>query len=93
MPKSKAVQPFWAGSSYNASAKDDRVIRPAILWNDGRTDKETEYLNTIIGKKIVEGSTSLAELAKLAEDMGAPALPSSGRQEYLQSVVNEIMFK
>ncbi len=26
---------------------DDKVIRPAILWNDGRTDKETAYLNTI----------------------------------------------
>ena len=23
--------------------KDDNVIRPAILWNDGRTGKETEY--------------------------------------------------
>ena len=30
---------------------DDNVIRPAILWNDGRTDKETEYLNTIVGKE------------------------------------------
>ena len=29
----------------------DRVIRPAILWNDGRTGEETEYLNTVIGKK------------------------------------------
>lgn len=30
--------------------KDDKVIRPAILWNDGRTGKETDYLNTVIGK-------------------------------------------
>ena len=30
--------------------KDDNVIRPAILWNDGRTGEETEYLNTLIGK-------------------------------------------
>ena len=29
--------------------ENDEVIRPAILWNDGRTVKETEYLNTIIG--------------------------------------------
>lgn len=29
----------------------DEVIRPAILWNDGRTTKETEYLNTTIGKE------------------------------------------
>ena len=30
--------------------KDDNVIRPAILWNDGRTGKEVEYLNNTIGK-------------------------------------------
>ncbi len=30
--------------------KDDNVIRPAILWNDGRTAKQTEYLNNVIGK-------------------------------------------
>lgn len=29
----------------------DNVIRPAILWNDGRTGRETEYLNTVIGKE------------------------------------------
>ena len=27
----------------------DNVIRPAILWNDGRTQKETDYLNKTIG--------------------------------------------
>lgn len=30
--------------------KDDKVIRPAILWNDGRTTKEVNYLNNEIGK-------------------------------------------
>lgn len=30
--------------------KNDRVIRPAILWNDGRTQKQTDYLNNEIGK-------------------------------------------
>ncbi|MEG0354444.1 MAG: xylulokinase [Lachnospiraceae bacterium] len=30
--------------------KEDHVIRPAILWNDGRTTKETDYLNQTIGK-------------------------------------------
>ena len=29
---------------------EDNVIRPAILWNDGRTTKETNYLNNVIGK-------------------------------------------
>ena len=28
----------------------DRVIRPAILWNDGRTSKQVDYLNNVIGK-------------------------------------------
>ena len=31
--------------------KDDAVIRPAILWNDGRTNKETAYLNEVVGKE------------------------------------------
>ena len=31
--------------------EEDNVIRPAILWNDGRTQKQTEYLNTVIGQK------------------------------------------
>lgn len=31
--------------------EEDQVIRPAILWNDGRTAKETDYLNTVIGKE------------------------------------------
>ncbi len=29
---------------------EDNVIRPAILWNDGRTTEETAYLNEKIGK-------------------------------------------
>lgn len=31
--------------------KDDNVIRPAILWNDGRTAKQVDYLNNVIGKE------------------------------------------
>ena len=38
--------------------KNDEVIRPAILWNDGRTDKETEYLNTVIGKEKLSSLTA-----------------------------------
>ena len=29
----------------------DQVIRPAILWNDGRTTEECDYLNNVIGKE------------------------------------------
>lgn len=38
--------------------ENDKVIRPAILWNDGRTDKETEYLNTVIGKQKLSDCTA-----------------------------------
>lgn len=31
--------------------ENDNVIRPAILWNDGRTEEEVKYLNEDIGKK------------------------------------------
>ncbi len=31
--------------------KEDQVIRPAILWNDGRTFEECDYLNNVIGKE------------------------------------------
>lgn len=41
--------------------KEDKVIRPAILWNDGRTIEETEYLNTVIGKdKLSEYTANIA---------------------------------
>ncbi len=30
--------------------ENDNVIRPAILWNDGRSQKQTDYLNNEIGK-------------------------------------------
>lgn len=39
----------------------DEVIRPAILWNDGRTGKETDYLNNEIGKdKLSEYTANIA---------------------------------
>lgn len=31
--------------------KDDNVLRPAILWNDNRSTKETDYLNNVISKE------------------------------------------
>lgn len=41
--------------------ENDEVIRPAILWNDGRTTKETEYLNETIGKdKLSEYTANIA---------------------------------
>ena len=36
----------------------DRVIRPAILWNDGRTEREVEYLNEEIGRETLSRYTA-----------------------------------
>lgn len=30
--------------------ENDNVLRPAILWNDTRTGKQTDFLNNVIGK-------------------------------------------
>lgn len=43
--------------------KNDKVIRPAILWNDSRSEKECSYLNDVIGKK------------RICEDTGNIAFP------------------
>lgn len=41
--------------------ENDNVIRPAILWNDGRTTKEVDYLNNEIGKdKLSEYTANIA---------------------------------
>jgi len=35
----------------------DRVLRPAILWNDGRTERETRYLNEEVGEDFLAKRT------------------------------------
>lgn len=36
----------------------DQVIRPAILWNDGRSGEECDYLNQVIGRQKLSGYTA-----------------------------------
>lgn len=38
--------------------EDDNVIRPAILWNDGRTARQVDYLNNEIGKSKLSALTA-----------------------------------
>ena len=38
--------------------ENDEVIRPAILWNDGRTAKQVDYLNNEIGKNKLSNLTA-----------------------------------
>ena len=72
------------------------LIKAAKIIEDGRIDAfiDQRYASygTGIGAKIRSGETTLEELAAYAEQMGAPALPGSGRQEYLESIVNNILF-
>ena len=37
---------------------NDNVIRPAILWNDGRTQEECDYLNITIGREKISSYTA-----------------------------------
>ncbi|MBR5618486.1 MAG: xylulokinase, partial [Clostridia bacterium] len=38
--------------------QDDRVLRPAILWNDGRTAEQVDYLNNVIGRDVLSARTA-----------------------------------
>ncbi|MBO5198398.1 MAG: xylulokinase [Lachnospiraceae bacterium] len=38
--------------------ENDEVIRPAILWNDGRTQEECDYLNQEIGREVISSYTA-----------------------------------
>ncbi len=38
--------------------ENDQVLRPAILWNDGRTFKEVDYLNEEIGREVLSERTA-----------------------------------
>uniref|UniRef100_S0DGI8 xylose isomerase n=1 Tax=termite gut metagenome TaxID=433724 RepID=S0DGI8_9ZZZZ len=72
------------------------LLKAAELIEDGRLDAfvEERYASfkSGIGAKIVAGQTDLKELAEYAEKMGAPELPGSGQQEYLESVLNSVLF-
>lgn len=61
--KSEVAGISFGGQMHGMVALDqnDKVIRPAILWNDGRTGKETDYLNQVIGKdKLSEYTANIA---------------------------------
>lgn len=58
--KSQVAGIGFGGQMHGLVALDenDDVIRPAILWNDGRTVKETDYLNEVIGKDKLSAYTA-----------------------------------
>ena len=73
------------------------LMKAAAIIEDGRIDTfiEQRYSSYSggIGAKIRSGEATLEELAAHAGALKAPELPGSGSQEYLESVVNSILFK
>ena len=72
------------------------LLKAAAIIEDGRLDEfiadRYASFGTGIGKKIIDGEADLCTLAAYAEEMGAPELPGSGKQERLEGIVNQIMF-
>lgn len=72
------------------------LLKAAALIEDGRLDTfvKERYVSyqSGIGKKIVDRTSTLQELAAYAEKLGKPELPASGKQECLESIVNQVLF-
>ena len=73
------------------------LIKAAEIIEDGRIDEfvKERYASydSGIGKKIREGTVTLEECAAHAAELKKPADPGSGRQEYLEGIVNNILFR
>lgn len=73
------------------------LLKAAALIEDGRLEEfvQSRYASFKegIGAKIVSGTTTLEELADVACQMKRIATPSSGKQERLESIVNQILFQ
>ncbi len=73
------------------------LIKAAAIIEDGRIDafvkeRYASYREGI-GARIACGQATLEECAEHAAQMKQPALPGSGRQEYLEGVINSILFR
>lgn len=72
------------------------LINAHKLIEDGRLDKfvEERYAsyNNGIGADIVSGKATLEDLAAYAKTLKGDLVPASGKQEYLESVLNSIIF-
>lgn len=72
------------------------IINAAKILEDGRIEEfllqRYSSYNEGIGKRIVSGEATLAELSSFACEKGAPSRAQSGRQEKLQSIINQLLF-
>lgn len=72
------------------------LINAAKIIEDGRLaenlKKRYSAFHDEIGEKILHNEVTLEELSSYACSKGTCTMPSSGRQEYLESIVNQLMF-
>ena len=72
------------------------LIKAAEIIEDGRIDRfvaeRDASWNTCIGEKIRKHEVTLADCAEYAARMKKPADPGSGHQEYLEGIVNNVLF-
>lgn len=72
------------------------LLKAAKLIEDNRLDAfvKGRYVSfhTGIGQGILDGTATLQELAGYAHDMRQCEIPASGNQEYLESVLNSVLF-
>lgn len=72
------------------------LIKAAELIEDGRLDaflkERYQSFESAIGQKIRNGTATLTELSDYACQLKKPAPSASGKQEWLETVVNSILF-
>lgn len=73
------------------------LLKAAEIIEDGRVDtflkKRYDSFESGIGARIRRGETTLEELAAEAAKLKEPPPPGSGCQEYLESIINSILFR
>ena len=89
--------PYAKNTHLHATEKRTIGAKAAELIEDGRIEelkkKKYESFESEIGKMILSDNTSLEELSDYALKMKNPELPTSGNQEYLQSIINTKIVK
>lgn len=69
-----------------AQMLQDKVLQDVV-------DKRYAGWNGNLGRRILNGQTSLQDLAQLVEDSAMDPQPVSGQQEYLENLVNSYIYK
>ena len=69
-----------------AQMLQDKVLQDVV-------DKRYAGWNGDLGRRILNGQTSLQDLAQLVEDSAMDPQPVSGQQEYLENLVNSYIYK